>query len=60
MSVTRMRQPDHRCELSMPGEGEVVRCDECGRWWLGHNPPNPDYIRWTRLTWLGRWVRGLT
>ena len=60
MNVTQVRKPDHQCHLpGTPREGEVLRCEECGTYWLGHQPPNWHYWRWTRLTWLGRKLRGI-
>lgn len=59
MTTTTLRDPDHRCDLPSPRHGQVIRCDECGRTWLGQLPPNPNYWRWVRLTWLGRKLRRL-
>ena len=59
MSSTRLRDPKHVCHLGYPEEGEIRRCDDCHRTWLGRRPPNPDYHRWVALTWLGRKLRRL-
>lgn len=57
MSVTTVREPSHRCRLRDPQEGQIVRCDECGAYWIGRTPPNPHFHCWKRLTWLGRKLR---
>jgi hypothetical protein len=59
MASTRLRNERHKCQLGYPRDGEIRRCDECGRLFIGRTPGNPNYDRWAPLTRLGAWLRGI-
>lgn len=55
MTVTQVRRGRHRCPLPDPlgwVPGDVVACDDCGRWWRNVQPGNPHYAKWVRA-----WIR---
>jgi hypothetical protein len=54
--MREVKPPRHRCRLGDPWarHGQVVACDDCGKWWRAVEPGNPAYANWRRA-----WVRQL-